>query len=99
MGAWLLGPVRPRRSVDFRVLGRRHGERGCGARVQPEWVWVPVHYLWASRCYVFVDGYWDYSLGRRGVMFAPAYFDASVYRRRGFYYSPSTVIDLSVFPH
>ena len=80
-----------------RNLGRYAWRPGYWAPVQPDWVWVPDHYLWASRGYVFVDGYWDYSLGRRGVMFAPAYFDASVYRRRGFYYSPSTVIDLSVF--
>jgi len=31
------------------------------------------------------------------VLFAPAYFDANVYTRPGFSYSPSVVIDLSVF--
>jgi hypothetical protein len=46
---------------------------------------------------VFVDGYWDYSVARRGVLFAPVYFDASVYARRDYYYSPSTVISLAVF--
>ena len=70
---------------------------GFWATVQPDWDWIPAHYVWAPRGYVFVDGYWDYSVDRRGVLFAPVYFNASVYSRRGFSYSPSTVIDLVVF--
>jgi hypothetical protein len=70
---------------------------GFWATVQPDWDWVPAHYVWAPRGYVFVDGYWDYSIGRRGVLFAPVHFHSSVYTRRGFYYSPATAIDLSVF--
>ena len=65
--------------------------------MQPDWVWIPAHYVWAPRGYVFVDGYWDYSIGRRGVLFAPVYFSAGVYGRPGFSYSPTTVIDLGVF--
>jgi hypothetical protein len=34
---------------------------------------------------------------RRGVLFAPVYFEAGVYARRGYYYSPTIVIDLGVF--
>ena len=67
---------------------------GFWAAAQPDWVWVPAHYVWAPRGYVFVDGYWDYAIGRRGVLFAPVYFNAGVYARRGFSYSPETVIDL-----
>jgi hypothetical protein len=70
---------------------------GFWAAVQPDWDWVPAHYVWAPRGYVFVDGYWDYSIGRRGVLFAPVYFNPGVYERRGFSYSPTTVIDLGVF--
>jgi len=77
---------------------RRYAWRpGFWATVQPDWVWIPAHYVWAPRGYVFVDGYWDYSIGRRGVLFAPVYFSAGVYGRRGFSYSPTTVIDLGVF--
>jgi hypothetical protein len=65
--------------------------------VQPDWVWVPDHYVWAPRGYVFVDGYWDYSIGRRGVLFAPVYFNRGIYSQPGFSYSPATVIDLGVF--
>jgi hypothetical protein len=70
---------------------------GFWAAVQPNWVWVPDHYVWAPRGYVFVNGYWDYAIGRRGVLFAPVYFNRGVYARPGFSYSPATVIDLSVF--
>lgn len=70
---------------------------GFWANVQPDWVWIPAHYVWAPRGYVFVGGYWDYSIGRRGVLFAPVYFGRGVYARRGFSYSPATVIDLGVF--
>ena len=84
---------------------------GCWIWQQGRYAWRPG--FWATvaaglgldsgplrlgpRGYVFVDGYWDYSIGRRGVLFAPVYFDAGVYARRGFSYSPTTVIDLGVF--
>jgi hypothetical protein len=70
---------------------------GYWATAKPDWVWMPAHYVWAPRGYVFVEGYWDYSVGRRGILFAPVYFNASVYGRRGFFYSPTTVIDAGVF--
>ncbi|MHB1035242.1 MAG: hypothetical protein ACYC35_19315 [Pirellulales bacterium] len=77
--------------------GRYAWRPGYWAPVQPNWVWVPAHYVWAPHGYVFVDGYWDYSIGRRGVLFAPVYFSGGVYARRGFSYSPRMVIDLRVF--
>jgi hypothetical protein len=77
--------------------GRYAWRPGYWATVQPDWDWVPAHYVYAPRGYVFVDGYWDYSVGRRGVLFAPVYFDAGVYAQPGFSYSPTTVIDLGVF--
>ena len=70
---------------------------GFWALAQPNWVWIPAHYVWAPRGYVFVDGYWDYSVARRGVLFAPVYFSANTYSRRGFSYSPSMVINPGVF--
>jgi hypothetical protein len=70
---------------------------GYWAPVQPNWVWIPAHYVWAPRGYVFVEGYWDYSVSRRGVLFAPVFFNANVYSRSGFFFSPTTVIDSGVF--
>ncbi len=77
--------------------GRYLWRPGYWAAVQPDWDWVPAHYVWAPRGYVYVDGYWDYSVGRRGVLFAPVFFDASVYARQGFSYSPAVVINPAVF--
>jgi hypothetical protein len=64
---------------------------------QSNWEWCPAYYVWTPRGYVFVDGYWDYTVARRGVLFAPVYFDSWVYARRGYYYSPSIVINLGLF--
>jgi hypothetical protein len=70
---------------------------GYWATAQPNWVWIPAHYVWSPRGYVFVDGYYDYAVARRGVLFAPVYFNASIYSRRGFSYSPRAVIHPGVF--
>jgi hypothetical protein len=70
---------------------------GYWVTAQPNWVWIPAHYVWSPRGYVFVDGYYDYSVVRRGIVFAPVYFRSNVYARRGFSYSPLTVIHPGVF--
>jgi hypothetical protein len=44
-----------------------------------------------------VDGYWDHTVQRRGVLFAPVYFDRDVYTRPSYSYSPSVVINLATF--
>jgi hypothetical protein len=60
----------------------------------PDWVWVPSHYIWTPRGYVFVGGRWDYSLGCRGVLFAPVYFPRHIHEHAGFSYSLSVVVDI-----
>jgi hypothetical protein len=61
------------------------------------WVWIPSHYVWTPRGYVFSSGHWDYSLERRGVLFAPVYFPSSVvYTRPGFRYSLGVTVDLGL---
>jgi hypothetical protein len=70
---------------------------GYWAAGQSDWNWVPVHYVWTSRGYVFVDGYYDYSVARRGVVFAPVYFRSGVYSQPGFSYSPTIAINPAVF--
>jgi hypothetical protein len=74
--------------------GRYVHRPGYWLREQADWVWAPSHYIWTPRGYIFCEGHWDYSLDRRGVLFAPVYFPRSVYSRRGFRYSPAVVIDL-----
>ena len=63
-----------------------HGQAG--------WVWVPSHYTWTPRGYVFVAGHWDYSLARRGVLFAPVYLPRHVRERPGFSYQLSVAVDI-----
>src|SRR5207302_1673977 len=41
---------------------------------RPGWVWIPAHYIWTPVGCVFVDGYWDYPLDARGLLFAPVRF-------------------------
>jgi hypothetical protein len=72
-------------------VGDHYGWRpGYWSRIHPDWVWVPAHYVWCPSGYVFVDGYWDYPVVRRGLLFAPAYFNPIVYQRH-YYYTPSIV--------
>jgi hypothetical protein len=63
-----------------------------------DWNWCPSHYVWTPRGYIFVGGFWDYPIERRGVIFAPVYFESGgYYGRPGYFYSPTIVIDLGVF--
>ena len=77
--------------------GRYAWRAGYWAQGRADWNWIPDHYIWTPRGCIFVGGYWDYPVERRGVLFAPVYFEAGVYSRRGYYYSPTIVINLSVF--
>jgi len=62
---------------------------------QDGWVWNPAHYTWTPRGAVFVSGYWDYPLTRRGIVFAPVSFRRPSYLSSGYYYSPSVIVDVS----
>jgi hypothetical protein len=54
------------------------------------WVWVPAHFRWTPLGYVFINGYWDYVLAERGVLFAPIVFTRPV--RPAFVYTPVYVV-------
>lgn len=77
--------------------GRYAWQPGYWAQGRADWDWMPAHYVWTPRGYIFVGGYWDYPVQRRGIVFAPVYFESSYYSRRGYVYSPSIVISLGVF--
>jgi hypothetical protein len=83
-------------SCQYWYQGRYVMRTGYWLIARPGWVWVPSHYIWTPRGYVFSPGHWDYSLERRGVLFAPVYFPRPVYVRAGFFYSPSIVIDIGI---
>jgi hypothetical protein len=77
--------------------GRYAWRPGYWVAVHPEWIWVPSYYVYSPRGYVFCEGYWDYPVESRGILFAPVYFEAGVYARPAFHYSPLIAINLSVF--
>ncbi len=70
---------------------------GYWTPARENWSWVPAYYRWSRRGYIYVDGFWDYPVARRGVVFAPVRFQRAYISRPGFFYSPITVISLNVF--
>jgi hypothetical protein len=100
-----VGPNVPAPSPDYIWMpgcwvwaGPRYAWRpGYWAVGRADWDWVPPHYVWTPRGHIFVGGFWDYPVERRGVLFAPVFFAPHVYVRPHFFYAPSIVIDLGVF--
>lgn len=77
--------------------GRYAWRAGYWAPGRAEWVWVPAYYVWTPRGVIFVEGFWDYPLEHRGMLFAPVYYQSRGYARRGYSYSPRIAINLSIF--
>jgi hypothetical protein len=59
---------------------------------RPGWIWVPAHYVWTPAGWVFVEGYWDYPLRTRGLLFAPIYFTNRIWLRPGWVYAPAYAV-------
>lgn len=73
--------------------GTRYAWRpGTYVTAQPGWIWVPAQYVWTPAGYVFVEGYWDYPLRQRGLLFAPVVIDVRFAARPGFLYRPAYAI-------
>ena len=81
-GAWVWNQERYAWGPGYWALGR------------PDWEWMPSHYVWTPRGHIYVNGYWDYAVDRRGVLFAPVYFNREVYSQRGYRYAPSIALNL-----
>ncbi len=71
--------------------GRYVWRPGFWAPYQPNWVWVPAHYRWTPIGYVFTEGYWDYPLANRGLLFTPVYFGNRTFAA-GYVYTPNYVV-------
>jgi hypothetical protein len=65
---------------------------GFWLQYRPSWVYVPAHYAWTPAGCVFIDGYWDYELTRRGLLFCPIRFTANVWTRPGWRFSPHYIV-------
>jgi hypothetical protein len=57
------------------------------------WTWVPSCYYWTPSGYVNVDGYWDYPLEDRGLLFAPVCFNRPLWDTAGWSFCPSYCIE------
>jgi hypothetical protein len=79
---------------DLRYLWRP----GYWLAVRPNWIWQPAHYVWTPAGCLFVDGYWDYPLGQRGLLFAPAAIDLTVALRPGWCFTPSYCVPPDFLP-
>jgi len=75
--------------------GRYAWRPGYWVQGRADWDWCPSYYVWTPHGYIFVGGFWDYPVARRGVLFAPVYFGA--YSQHGYRYSPSIAISVGVF--
>jgi hypothetical protein len=64
-------------------------QAGYWADARPGYVWTPPQYTWTPAGYCYVDGYWDYPLEDRGLLFAPVYFNRPLWTNPDWYYQPS----------
>jgi hypothetical protein len=64
---------------------------GYWAKGHPDWIWTNAHYVYTTRGYLYVSGYWDFLVPQRGVLFAPVAFKAPV--TRTFVYTPRLVVN------
>lgn len=65
---------------------------GYWMNYRPGWVWIPAHYVWSPLGYVFVDGYWDFELNRRGLLFSPVHVDRRYWALADWHYRPYYVV-------
>ena len=66
---------------------------GFWSGYRPGWVWIPAHYVWTPAGYLYEEGYWDYPLRERGLLFAPVAVDFQVALRPNWFFRPSYVVD------
>src|SRR5262249_20460059 len=65
---------------------------GYWTAYRPDWVWMPAHYLWAPSGCLFVEGYWDYPLHERGLLFAPIRLKRRALLREAWSFIPRYVV-------
>lgn len=68
---------------------------GYWARTQPGYVWIADHYRWTPTGCLFVEGYWDLALPRRGILYAPVIIRPTVISA-GFVYTPTYAVNDTV---
>src|SRR5262245_13167553 len=64
----------------------------CYVENRPGWVYVPPHYCPCPTGFIFVEGYWDFALRSRGLLFAPAFIAVEYRSQPSFVYTPCYVV-------
>jgi hypothetical protein len=59
----------------------------------PGWTWIPAHFCRSPYGYLFVEGFWDYPLHERGLLFCPVRFAVDLLRRAEFAFAPRYVVN------
>jgi hypothetical protein len=67
---------------------------GYWTAAQPGWVWTPAHYCYTPAGCVFVNGFWDFDLQDRGLLFAPVCFNSPVWQNPDWSFTPSYCVDV-----
>jgi hypothetical protein len=62
---------------------------GYWAEPHPGYVWIPSYYTPTPLGSLYVPGYWDLSLDRRGLLFAPVFFNRPLWLNPGWTFRPS----------
>ncbi|MFQ5728916.1 MAG: hypothetical protein ACE5GN_00960 [Waddliaceae bacterium] len=57
----------------------------------PNWVFVPAHYLWRPDGYIFIPPYWDWPLEARGVVYASVFIPPPL--RLAYVFMPVVIIE------
>ena len=65
---------------------------GFWVAYHPGWVWTPAHYVWMPSGCIFVDGFWDYPLESRGLLFAPVRIGAALLVHPNWAFTPQYVV-------
>jgi hypothetical protein len=103
------GPSSPAPQDDYFYIpgnwvyasGNYQWQPGYWAKTQPDWVWSPSQYAWTPSGCVYRQGYWDYDVPARGVVFAPVYYNQPIYQSSNYSYRPQYAIDtgINLFVH
>ena len=64
---------------------------GYWTRSYPGFIYIPGHYRWTPAGYIYVAGYWDQTLSRRGLLYAPVVVDFNLVGP-GFVYCPAYAV-------
>jgi hypothetical protein len=65
---------------------------GFWSAFRPDRIWISSCYVWTPGGYIFVNGYWDYPLLDRGLLFTPIYFTDPLWLRPGWFWRPRLVL-------